>query len=288
MTRIMRDSDRPADIPIRGTDIAAGYVTGPGKWPAKAYQRFRRIEHARIDCRGTKPEKAEILDVEEGCSDVHKAVTWVKKRKAAFPGAYPPIVYCNRSTLAPLFQAMRAAGLHVKKDFRLWVTTLDGTKKINPMRGVTAVQYAGEDITGGHYDESIVYDDNWHPGDDMPYTKKEILDLVKKGVAAELKASPTKREILDLVKKGVAAELSAPIGTSGITPAQGAKAAVDAQDALAGLAQQLADLTALVKALPAATPPPDGTKTPAGRGTEPGAGTPDGAGTAPRRGGRSG
>src|SRR5215467_14263172 len=267
MTRIMRDSDRPADIPIRGTDIAAGYVTGPGKWPAKAYQRFRRIEHARIDCRGTKPEKAEILDVEEGCSDVHKAVTWVKKRKAAFPGAYPPIVYCNRSTLAPLFQAIRAAGLHVKKDFRLWVTTLDGTKKISPMRGVTAVQYAGEDITGGHYDESIVYDDNWHPGDDMPYTKKEILDLVKKGVAAEL---------------------SAPIGTSGITPAQGAKAAVDAQDALAGLARQLADLTALVKALPAATPPPDGTKTPAGRGTEPGAGTPDGAGTAPRRGARSG
>src|SRR5215813_14463972 len=81
MTRIMRDSDRPADIPIRGTDIAAGYVTGPGKWSAKAYQRFRRIEHARIDCRGTKPGKAEILDVEEGCSDVHKAVTWVKKRK---------------------------------------------------------------------------------------------------------------------------------------------------------------------------------------------------------------
>src|SRR5262249_62400264 len=92
----------------------------------------------------------------------------------------------------------------------------------------------------------------------------------------------------DLVKKGVAAELSAPIGTSSITPAQGAKAAVDAQDALAGLAQQLAELTALVKALPAATPPPDGTKTPAGRGTEPGAGTPDGAGTGPRRGRRRG
>src|SRR5262249_7628391 len=91
-TRMGGDSEGPADIPIRGTDIAAGYVTGPGKWPAKAYQRFRRIEHARIDCRGTKPEKAEILDVEEGCSDVHKAVTWVKKRKAAFPGAYPPIV----------------------------------------------------------------------------------------------------------------------------------------------------------------------------------------------------
>src|SRR5262249_50077220 len=185
----------------RGSDIAAGDGTGPGKWPARAYQRFRRIEHARIDCGGTKPEKAEILDVEEGCSDVHKAVTWVKKRKAVFPGANPPIVDCNHSTSASLSQAMRAAGLHVNNDCRLGVTTLDGTKKISPMRGVSAVQYAGEDITGGHYDESIVYDDNWRPGDDMPYTKKEVLDLVKKAVAAELKASPTKREILDLFNK---------------------------------------------------------------------------------------
>ena len=264
MTRIMRDSDTPADIPMRGTDIAAGYVTGPGKWPAKAYERFRRIEHARIDCRGTKPEKAEILDVEEGCSGVHRAVTWVKKRKAAFPGAYPPIVYCNRSTLAPLFHAMRMAGLHVKKDFRLWVTTLDGTKKISPMRGVTAVQYAGEDITGGHYDESIVFDDDWHPGDDLPYTGKKIQGLIKKGVAAQLSAGATMKEIIDMVKRGVAAELSAPIDRSGITPAQAALAAVQAQAALDGLAQQLADLTALVKALPATTPARAGDQAPSG------------------------
>jgi hypothetical protein len=25
------------------------------------------------------------------------------------------------------------------------------------------VQYAGEHMTGGHYDESAVYDDLWHP-----------------------------------------------------------------------------------------------------------------------------
>jgi hypothetical protein len=278
MTRIMRDSDTPTAIPIRGTDIAAGYVTGPGKWPAKAYARFRKIDHAHIDCRGTKPEKAEILDVEPGCTDVlramgaQRAVAWVKKRNAVFPGAYPPIIYCNRSTLTPLFNAMSAAGLHVVKDFRLWVTTLDGTKKIRGMRGVIAVQYKrapnfvngrlespSESITAGHYDESIVYDDNWHPGDDLPYTKKEIQALVRKGVAAELTVGATKQEILALVKKGVAAELGAPIGTSGITPAQGAQAAVQAHAALAGVAQQLADLAALVQALPAATAPPTAT-----------------------------
>jgi hypothetical protein len=103
----------------------------------------------------------------------------------------------------------------------------------------------------------------------MPYTKKEIQDLVRKGVAAELNAGTTKKEILALVKKGVAAELGTPIGASGITPAQGAQAAVRAQDALAGLAQQLADLTALVNALPAATSSPTGTRTPTGTGTAP-------------------
>jgi len=45
--------------------------------------------------------------------------------------------------------------------------------------------------------------------DDMPYTQKQILKLVKQGVAAELSAGGTKDEILALVKQGVAAELSA-------------------------------------------------------------------------------
>jgi len=290
MTRIMRDSDTPTDIPIRGTDIAAGYVTGGGKWPAKAYARFRGLEKARIDCRGTKPGKADILDVEPGCADRQRAVTWVKERKAAFPGAYPPIIYCSLDPLPRILSAMNAGGLHLVKDFRLWIATLDGTKRIRDMRGVTAVQYAGADITGGHYDESIVYDDNWHPGDDFPYTKKEILNWVKKGVAAELNAGATKKEILALVRMGVAAELDAPIGASGITPTQGAQAAVHAQDALAGLGQQLAELTALVKALATATPPAAGTQTPAGTRTPTGTETPTGtrtsarAGTAPRGG----
>lgn len=275
MTRIMRDSDTPTAIRIHGTDLVAGYVTGPGKWPVKAYARFRGIPVAHIDCRGTMPKKAEILDVEPGCTGVHAAVTWVKKRKAVFPGAYPPIIYCDRSRLTPLRRAMNAAGLHLVKDFRLWVATLDGTKRLDDMTGVTAVQYKrapnimrnghleppSEDITAGHYDESIVYDDDWHPEDDMPYTKKQILDMVKEGVAAELNARKTRKEILDLVKKGVEAELNASIGPSGVTPAQGAQAAVDAHRALNGIAGQLRDLNTLLTALQLATPPAAGTGT---------------------------
>src|SRR5690349_6249444 len=119
MTRIMRDSDRPSAIPIRGTDIAAGYLTGPGTWPPEAFARFRRKERARIDCRGTVPGRADILDVEGGCTEVSRAASWVKERKAAFPGAYPPVIYCNRDTLTRVLPAMRAAGLRRVKDYRL-------------------------------------------------------------------------------------------------------------------------------------------------------------------------
>jgi hypothetical protein len=299
MTRIMRDSDTPSAIPIRGTDIAAGYLTGPGTWPAQAFVRFRRKERARIDCRGTKPGQADILDVEPFCAEVSRAASWVKERKAAFPGAYPPVIYCNQDTLKRVLPAMRAAGLRRKKDYRLWIATLDGTKRIPDMTGVIAVQHKrapdvnpvtgtleapGPSITTGHFDESIVFDDDWHPGDDFPYTGKQIRDWVKKGVAAQFSAGATKKEIVDMVKMGVAAELNAPLDGSGITPAQGAQAAVHAQEALDGLTQQLADLIALVKALPAATPAPAGTQPPSTTQALAGASAPAGNGAAPRAG----
>jgi hypothetical protein len=87
------------------------------------------------------------------------------------------------------------------------------------------------------------------PGDDLPYTKKQILELVQKGIAAELSAGRSKAEILALVKQGVAAELSTVIETSGVSAAQGAQAAVHAGDTLAGIAQQVTDLAAQVAAL---------------------------------------
>jgi hypothetical protein len=289
MTRIMRDSDRPAAIPIRGTDIAAGYLTGPGTWSAQDFKRFRRIERARIDCRGTVPGRADILDVEGGCSEVSRAASWVKERQAAFPGAYPPVIYCNRDTLTRVLPAMRAAGLRRVKDYRLWIATLDGTKRLPDMRGVIAVQYKhapdpvlgmipGPATTPAHYDESVVFDDNWHPGDDLPYTEKKIQGWVKKGIAAELSANATQKQIVGMVKTGVAAGLSAAIDRSGTTPAQAAHAAVDARVALGDLKDKIDHLTALVQALLGATPAPagaqalSGTGTPGGNGAVPPAG----------------
>lgn len=93
--------------------------------------------------------------------------------------------------------------------------------------------------------------------DDMPYTKKEITDLVKKGVAAELSARDTKQQILTLVKKGVAAELKSGVSPSGVSAADGAKAAVTAQSELAAIQDQLNQLTdAVNKILTQVSPAP--------------------------------
>src|SRR5712691_11030293 len=71
--------------------------------------------------------------------------------------------------------------------------------------------------------------------DDMPYTREDIVGMVKNGVEAELRAPKTKVEILNLVKNGVAAELRAGIGTSGVTAVRGAEAAVSAKELLSSI-----------------------------------------------------
>ena len=123
--------------------------------------------------------------------------------------------------------------------------------------------------------------------DDMPFTEKRIVQLVKRAVRQEMKADKaTRKAIKDMVKEGVAAELKTPIGTPpGVTPAQGAQAAVAVKDALDVLTKQVADLTALVKALPTSAPAPagtpDGTTTPARTRKPARTRTPAGTGMAP-------
>ena len=164
-TRLMRDSTKLADIPVHGTDIVAPYVNGLfASTEQQVRARFPHIPVAWIDVNGTHPA-ADVLDVETGDATPAGAVLWVKAKRALQLGAthtlYPPVLYCNRATLTPLFNAMHAAGYRVVQDFRLWVATLDGTTHLADMTGVTAVQARGEAQTGGHYDESVVYDPAW-------------------------------------------------------------------------------------------------------------------------------
>lgn len=165
-TRIGRDSTSYLDIPTQGLFCAMGYFNGSiSQWPQNAWNYFttKGIHVAAIDVIGNRID-ADILDVETGDATVSTAVDWVRAKLAKYPtkaGWYPPILYANRSTLTPLFNALNAAGFQVVRDFRLGIATLDGTEAVADMTGVTYIQYKGEDQTGGHYDESLIYDMNW-------------------------------------------------------------------------------------------------------------------------------
>jgi hypothetical protein len=168
MVRTMRDSTSLSDIPRAQLDIIAPYVNGLfASSLAQVRARFPTQPIAWIDVNGTHLG-ADILDVETGDATPDGAVRWVIAKRllqlAATHPLYPPIIYCNRSTLTPVFNAMNAAHLHVGHDFRLWIATLDGhTKTVPDMTGVTAVQWRPAQATSGlgHYDESAVYDDTW-------------------------------------------------------------------------------------------------------------------------------
>ena len=75
MTRIMRDSTTPTDIPIDGTDLAAGYINGQFKWSPEGFARFPGAKHVHIDVDGTNPEGAGVVDCETGDVTVPGAVT---------------------------------------------------------------------------------------------------------------------------------------------------------------------------------------------------------------------
>lgn len=161
MPRIMRDSTNPEDIPTDGTDLVAGYLNGAYAWPADAWARFPAAGHVTIDVTGGRLD-ADVLDVEAGDASVHTAVRWVQQ-KYRLAHDYPPVIYCDRETRPQLIQAMDESRLSVGVHYRLWIATLDGTAMLADMTGVVAVQSEGQPNTGGHYDESIVYDDSWKP-----------------------------------------------------------------------------------------------------------------------------
>lgn len=185
MTRIMRDSTAPADIPTAGTDLVAGYLDGSFAWPSAGWARFTSAPHVTIDVNGTRPD-ADVLDVETGDATPSGSVVWIRKALAVAGRADVPVLYCNQSNRPAIIADQSAAGFAAGRDYKLWVATLDGTQTLSDMTGVVAVQYAGEALTGHHYDQSIVVDDTWKAGD-MPLTaadKTWIVSAIKAGLDA--------------------------------------------------------------------------------------------------------
>jgi hypothetical protein len=149
MTLVMRDSVAAVNIPVNGTDIAAGYLDGDFNTWAALRRRFPGIPKVAIDVNGSAAG-AEVRDWETG-DKAGNLETWVEEHNK-LTGARDAVVYCNRSTIPEVRQF--TGKMILGKDYWLWVATLDGSI-YGPAQlpGVLACQQ----FDRGTYDQSVVW-----------------------------------------------------------------------------------------------------------------------------------
>lgn len=164
MVRYMVDSvdcnnyTSSALVPGRGVQpisLTCGYVGGSYE---KSSHKCGPVD-VDIDVNGNHPN-ADVLDIEVGDATPDTAPGWVKVHNANRPD-YPAILYCNRSTRNAVAKACAASGLQAGRDYRWWISTLDGTTSLPDMTGVIAVQAWGSNYFNRNIDLSIVLDDTW-------------------------------------------------------------------------------------------------------------------------------
>lgn len=148
------DSVEPAAIPVDAPAVA-GYVDGifgPNHaqfgqtgWDQAAWDRFSTPIKVRIAV-NPNTNDGHVADVESGDLTPTTAPGWARMRLQT-TGWDAIGLYVNRGN----WDATRVAcaGLPI----RWWVATLDGTQTVP---GALAVQYAGSDRSGGHFDLSLV------------------------------------------------------------------------------------------------------------------------------------
>lgn len=152
-TQIMRDSTEASEIPIEGTEIAAGYLDGSFQTWAALAARFPNIPRVAVDVNGSAPG-AQVRDWETG-DKAGSLEQWVIQHNA-LSSAKDAVVYCNRSTIAEVRQLTGSQVLGV--DYFLWIATLDGSVfGPSDLPGVIACQDKGSAQVGANFDESIVW-----------------------------------------------------------------------------------------------------------------------------------
>jgi hypothetical protein len=171
--RVMGDSVSPLTAIPPGVAIAAFYLTG--SFAVTEAQIQGRFPHQRygwcgIDARGTMPA-AQARDWETG-DKAGSLEQWVISHNKA-SGKRDAVVYCNRATIPEVRQLTGSQILG--QDYFLWVATLDGTL-VAPgpdhlgggppytYPGVVACQIRGANLTGGDWDQSLVFNGSlWTP-----------------------------------------------------------------------------------------------------------------------------
>jgi hypothetical protein len=147
--RLMYDSITASDIPGTST-MVAGYVDGGFKWSDADWARFPDKVKVRIAALATTDD-GDVLDVENGDATPAQAPGWVARRRAAT--GTEKTVYCNLSNVQAIRDAFAADGVPMPL---LWLAHYGAPPALVP--GFIALQYANPDLTGGHYDASVVAD----------------------------------------------------------------------------------------------------------------------------------
>jgi hypothetical protein len=151
---LLRDSTDPFAIPLEGLAAAAGYGDGEFVWPSDGWARFAP-PIVSLSIVVSADDVGDILDVETGDATPADVPRWV--RAFARPGRRRPTIYASRDTWPKVVAALEAAGLSAA-GVDWWAATLDGTTEVP---GAVAVQARGSNLTGGHYDESVILDPSW-------------------------------------------------------------------------------------------------------------------------------
>lgn len=193
MTRIMGDSTTFGDIPTT-VQVAAFYGTGLyAVHPQQVEARFPRARYGwcDIDVNGSAPH-CSVRDWETGDKSGSLEQWVIAHNKAS--GKKDAVVYCNKSTIGEVRKLTGSQILGV--DYWLWVATLDGTVYNQP--GTAACQVKGAGLTGGHWDESLVFSGSlWLPVAPLappkpPAPPKPVTSALKvkmEGLAGELVAA---------------------------------------------------------------------------------------------------
>jgi hypothetical protein len=177
VARIFADSTDPADIPPWADGIG-GYVDGAEAWSAAEWAMFGDKPQIRYNVTGD-PTRGNAADIESGGMNAAQTLVWWDTRHEE--GVPDLAVYVNRDNIDAVMAAMEG------HNPAIILSTLDGTCP-TAYHGhiLTAVQFAGPDLTGGHYDLTLVYDDAWHPS--KPSGPDPVLIASARKIAAQVSA----------------------------------------------------------------------------------------------------
>jgi hypothetical protein len=151
----MGDSSTFGDVPDR-FDIVGAYINGHYGVATmeRLNERYPNRGHVLFDVLGDSPD-AHIRDWENGDKG-GSLEQWVIDHNK-ITKVNDAVVYCDRSTVP---EVRRLTGSQILgEDYYLFISTLDGTEIVGP--GIVACQHKGQKLTGGHWDESVVYDDRF-------------------------------------------------------------------------------------------------------------------------------